>query len=214
MATEKISFATPGVEDDGRLFAPAAARNADAILAALVPHLPSSGNALEVASGTGEHVVRLANATPNLVWHPSDVDPERLTSITAWTIHSGATNIRAPSAYNAVAEAWSGTPMEAVYLSNLIHLIPIEAAETLLAHLAGALAPGGILAIYGPFRRGTNYASDGDARFDAAIRAERPGAGYKDIGWVENLLAKKLLVRKDTITMPANNLMTIWTQPS
>jgi hypothetical protein len=213
MATEKISFATRGDADDGRLFAPAAARNAEAILAALVPHLPSSGKALEVASGTGEHVVRLAEAAPGLVWHPSDIDPERLTSITAWTIHSGTTNIRPPFAYNPVEEAWPGAPMDAVYLSNLIHLISTEAARSLLSHLAGALAPGGLIAIYGPFKRGTAYASDGDERFDAAIRAERPDAGYKDIGWVEMELSGHRLIRHNTLAMPANNLMTLWTRP-
>lgn len=213
MATEKISFATRGDEDDGRLFAPAAARNAEAILAALVPLLPSSGNALEVASGTGEHVVRLAKAAPGLDWHPSDIDPERLTSITAWTLYSGLTNIRAPSAYNAVQEPWSGAPMEAVYMSNLIHLISSEAAETLLSHLARALAPGGLLAIYGPFKRGIGFASDGDEGFDAAIRAERPEAGYKDIGWVEAELSGRNLIKHDTLAMPANNLMTLWRAP-
>jgi hypothetical protein len=161
----------------------------------LVPHLPSRGNALEVASGTGEHVVRLAEATPGLAWHPTDIDPERLTSITAWTIHNGATNIRPPLAYNPVEEAWPGAPMDAVYLSNLIHLISTEAARSLLSHLAGALAPGVLIAIYGPFKRGTAYASDGDERFDAAIRAERPDAGYKDIGWVEAELSGHRLIK-------------------
>jgi hypothetical protein len=142
----------------------------------------------------------------------TDIDPERLTSITAWTIHSGATNIRPPLAYNPVEEAWPGAPMDAVYLSNLIHLISTEAARTLLSHLAGALAHGGLIAIYGPFKRGTDYASDGDKRFDAAIRAERPDAGYKDIGWVETELSGHRLIKHDTLAMPANNLMTLWTR--
>ncbi|MEQ8655945.1 MAG: DUF938 domain-containing protein [Hyphomicrobiales bacterium] len=214
MATEKISFAIPGDQDDGRLYAPAAARNVDAIVTALVPHLPTSGNALEIASGTGEHIVRLAKAAPGLVWHPSDVDPERLNSISAWTIHSGATNIRAPSAYNAVDQAWPGLPMDVVFLSNLTHLISPEAAQSLLSHLAGAIARRGILAIYGPFKRGTARASEGDERFDAAIRVERPDAGYKDIGWVEDQLTTHSLKHQITIAMPANNLMTIWTRPS
>ncbi|CAN0602823.1 unnamed protein product, partial [Ectocarpus sp. 12 AP-2014] len=88
MADMQHSVAHQGETDDGRLFAPAAARNADAIIEALAPHLPTSGNALEVASGTGEHIVRLAQTTPDLAWHPSDIDAERLTSITAWTFHS------------------------------------------------------------------------------------------------------------------------------
>lgn len=210
MADMQHSVAHQGQADDGRLFAPAAARNTDAIVAALTPLLPSSGYALEVASGTGEHVIALAKTCPGLIWQPTDIDDERLESIAAWTAHSSLPNVAPPLHYNAVETTWPGPPMDAVFLSNLTHLISEDDAKTLLAHLASALAPGGLLAIYGPFKRGAAYASEGDARFDASIRAERPDAGYKDIGWVENQLASHRLRHQDTIAMPANNLLTLW----
>lgn len=213
MSDVRHSVAEPGDTQDGRLFAPAAARNGGAILEALLPHLPAVGMALEVASGTGEHVARFAEATPGLIWLPTEIDAERLTSIAAWRAHSGLTNIQPPLAYNAVDDAWPGDPMDLVFLSNLTHLISDKAVEALLAHLAGALAPGGLLALYGPFKRGASYGSDGDQRFDAAIRAERPHAGYKDIGWVEGKLATHGLGHVNTLAMPANNLMTLWKAP-
>ncbi|MFN3172092.1 MAG: DUF938 domain-containing protein [Hyphomicrobiales bacterium] len=213
MSDIQHSVANQGEADDGRLFAPAAARNADAILTTLTPHLPSSGYALEVASGTGEHVIALAKACPDLIWQPTDIDDERLESIAAWIAHSGLPNVAPPLYYNAVETTWPGPPMGAVFLSNLTHLISEGAAKTMLAHIAGALASGGLLAIYGPFKRGTNYASEGDARFDASIRAERPEAGYKDIGWVEAELLGHNLMKHDTLAMPANNLMTLWRAP-
>ncbi|MEO0385368.1 MAG: DUF938 domain-containing protein [Pseudomonadota bacterium] len=213
MADMQHSVAHQGEADDGRLFAPAAARNADAILATLTPHLPSSGYALEVASGTGEHVIALAKATPNVIWQPTDIAVERLESIAAWTAHSDLPNIAPPLSYNAVETVWPGPPMNAVFLSNLTHLISNEACERLLTNLSNALAPGGLLAIYGPFKRGPDYASEGDMRFDASIRAERPEAGYKDIGWVENQLATHRLRHQDTVAMPANNLLTLWKAP-
>lgn len=214
MADMQHSVAHQGEANDGRLFAPAAARNADAIVAALAPLLPSSGYALEVASGTGEHVIALAKTCSGLIWQPTDIDDKRLESIAAWTAHSGLPNVAPPLCYNAIETTWPGPPMDAVFLSNLTHLISEGDAKTLLAHLASALAPGGLLAIYGPFKRGADYASEGDAHFDASIRAERPDAGYKDIGWVENQLASHRLKHQDTIAMPANNLLTLWKAPS
>ena len=50
---------------------------------ALETVVPETGKALELASGTGEHVVRMAGAFPGLTWQPSDIDPTRITSIDA-----------------------------------------------------------------------------------------------------------------------------------
>ena len=61
-------------EADGRLDAPAFHRNHEPILFALRPFLEGRrGDVLEVASGTGQHVVTYAQRTPELVWWPSDV---------------------------------------------------------------------------------------------------------------------------------------------
>ena len=210
MTEMRHSVANKQDSDDDRLFAPAAARNAGPIVKALIPHLPQTGYAMEVASGTGEHVVALAAATPGLVWQPTDIDPERLKSIAAWTRHAGAATIKPPVHFDAVADPWSGEPANAVFLSNLLHLISAEDAKALLRHLAEALAPDGILALYGPFKRGDAYASEGDARFDASIKAERPAAGYKSIEWVDAECSANGLRAVEQIAMPANNLMTVW----
>ena len=51
------------------LVAPAAARNRDAILALLRDILPQEGLVLEIASGSGEHVVHFAGALPLALIH-------------------------------------------------------------------------------------------------------------------------------------------------
>ncbi|HUF44802.1 MAG TPA: DUF938 domain-containing protein, partial [Aestuariivirgaceae bacterium] len=56
--------------------APAAERNKDAILAVLSRVLPPSGLVVEIASGTGQHVVHFADALPRLTWQPTEPDPE------------------------------------------------------------------------------------------------------------------------------------------
>lgn len=198
---------------DGRLFAPAAARNGPAIVEALTPFLPASGYAVEIASGTGEHVIRLAAANPRLVWQPTEIAPDRLASIAAWTGVSGASNVASPLAFNAVSDAWDGKPANFVFLSNLLHLISPANAHLLLQNLVTMLASGGTLALYGPFKRGEAFVSDGDAEFDASLRARNLDMGYKDIGWVEEHLAGLALTKRERLSLPANNLLTVWEKP-
>ena len=52
---------------DGRQYAPATLRNRDFILDVLRDVLPKTGVILEIASGSGEHVVHCARNLPSLV---------------------------------------------------------------------------------------------------------------------------------------------------
>ncbi len=72
------------MNSDLRRSAPAATRNRDSILAILRQYLPERGLILEVASGTGEHVVHFAAAMPDLTFQPSDPGPEARSSTDAW----------------------------------------------------------------------------------------------------------------------------------
>jgi tRNA G46 methylase TrmB len=53
---------------DDRQYAPATLRNRDFILDVLRDVLPTTGVILEVASGSGEHVVHCARNLPSLVF--------------------------------------------------------------------------------------------------------------------------------------------------
>ena len=81
---------------DARLFAPSAERNSVPIVKTIQRIAPKSGQALEIASGTGEHIVKLASSLPKLTWLPSDVDEERLKSISAWIAAENLPNIKTP----------------------------------------------------------------------------------------------------------------------
>ncbi|MBX3202139.1 MAG: DUF938 domain-containing protein, partial [Labilithrix sp.] len=58
--------------NDPRRFAPATARNRDAILAVLARVVPAGANVLEIASGSGEHAVYLAPRLEVASWQPTD----------------------------------------------------------------------------------------------------------------------------------------------
>ena len=91
---------------DVPLTAPAAERNKGPILAVLKRVLPAQGLVLEIASGTGQHVVHFAEAMPHLTWQPSDPDPELRASIRAWIAQTGVSNARAPLDLDVFWQPW------------------------------------------------------------------------------------------------------------
>jgi SAM-dependent methyltransferase len=204
----------PGDGDDAIRFAPSAERNLEPIAAVLAEHLPARGRALELASGTGQHVTAFAARFPGLAWQPSDLDPGNLASIRARAARAGAANLRPPIALDACAPGWGRGDWDAICLTNLLHLISTPEAEVLLAEVAAALAAGGVFALYGPFRRGGALVSEGDRAFDASLRAQDPGIGYKEIDWVEERLAAAGALRRALVEMPASNLMLIAERPA
>lgn len=196
--------------DDGRLSAPAAVRNAPAIIEALRGLLPQGGRVLEIAAGTGEHAVALAGAFPHLDWQPSDIAAERLVSIDAWRAAAGVANMRMALHLDATQPDWGVDGFDAVYLANLFHLLPEAQGERVIRGAARALEPGGRFLAYGPFRTGGGFRSEGDARFHARLAAADPQIGYKDAEWVEQIAAGAGLDADTRVEMPANNLILVF----
>jgi len=190
----------------GRLCAPAALRNAAPLTALLARHGPERGKALEMASGTGQHIAHFAQHFPGLTWQPSELDPARLASITAWT--DGMTNVRPAITLDATAAGWGAEQgaFDLILTVNLLHLIDAPGAKTLIHEAARALSPRGRLIIYGPFLRGGKTTSPGDAQFHASLTAADPRIGYKDDFDVVDWLHAEGLTLLDLVEMPANNL--------
>lgn len=190
-------------DDDGRLSAPSALRNRDAILAVLRLQLPAAGRVLEIASGTGEHVAHFAAAMPGVRFQPSDRDPTRRASIDAWT--SGLANVE-PALDLDVTRPWPALHVDAVICINMIHIAPWAAAEALVAGAAHALVPGGKLVLYGPFKQDGAHTAQGNADFDADLRQRNPEWGVRDLSEVSGLAARFGFTLPEQVAMPANNL--------
>ena len=197
---------------DGRRHAPSAIRNQDAILDVLRVEAPANGKLLEIASGSGQHAAAGAKALPGLIWQPSDANPDNLASITAWAAHDPQPNLRAAVVLDAASPGWAKDwpAQDVVLIINLLHLIPTDIAQAIIANAARALGPSGKLMLYGPFLRDGQTTSDGDAAFDASLRAQDERLGYKDLAWVLAEFANANLTTRIT-QMPANNLMLIGT---
>ena len=195
---------------DGRRHAPSAMRNQDAILEVLMAEAPANGKLLEIASGSGQHAAAGALALPGLIWQPSDANPDNLTSINAWRAHDPQPNLRAGVVLDAARPGWSvhWPAQDIVLIINLLHLIPADLAAAILSESARALSPTGKLMVYGPFLRDGQTTSDGDAAFDASLRAQDPQIGYKDLAWVKAQFGAAGLAVRVT-PMPVNNLMLV-----
>lgn len=202
--------------DDGRMFAPSAARNAADIAALVAQHAPVSGRALEIASGTGEHAVVFAKAVPGLDWQPTDIDAARRASVDAHAALAGLPNLRPAIALDATAPGWGAAyaGQDLIVLVNLLHLISENEARILIAEVAQALAPGGLFILYGPFLRDGETTSDGDRSFDASLRAQDPEIGYKDDWDVIDWIHANWLDLVQVVEMPANNMAFVARRPA
>lgn len=156
---------TPGA--DPRLHAPATQRNRDAIADVLARELPAAGLVLEVASGSGEHVIHFARLFPALDWQPSDPDAMARASIAAWAAGSGLSNIRAPLDIDTALPRRPIDRTDALLCINMTHISPWEATQGLFAGAAGIIAPGAPLILYGPFLQANVETAPGNRAFDA-----------------------------------------------
>ena len=193
-----------------RRFAPATARNRDPILEVLGPLLPEAGLVLEVASGTGEHVVHFAQARPDLVWQPSDPSPEARESIAAWAEAEGLPNVRAPLALDAAAEDWPVDDFDAAVCINMLHISPWEATQGLMRGVGKRLVCGGLLYIYGPFRRADAPTAPSNEAFDAELKSRDARWGLRMLEDVQAEAESHGLGFEAFVEMPANNLSLIF----
>ena len=200
-----MSRMTAGQSDDGRLTAPAAERNKEVILEVLKRFLPKSGLVLEIASGTGQHVTHFATALPALTWQPTDLDTEHLISIAAWRRHSGLQNVRPPLKLDVGANPWLAEQADAVLCCNMIHIAPWAATAQLLDGAARVLVPGGILFLYGPYRRFGGHTAPSNEAFDADLRKRNLEWGLRDMEVVVALAGQNGLSLVEVVPMPANN---------
>ncbi len=193
-----------------KLHAPAATRNTDVIAALLERVAPRSGDALELASGTGQHIVQFATRLPQLTWQPTDIAPERLASIAAYASEMTLSNLRKPYLLNATRPGWAdGKEFDLIVLVNLLHLISTPEAKTLVSEVTKALRPDGTFVLYGPFMRNRVLTSDGDRSFHASLTASDPAIGYKNDQDVIDWMKLAGLSLDETVEMPDNNLSII-----
>jgi len=197
---------------DRKLTSPSALRNRDPISDLLRNVLPETGTVLEIASGSGEHVIHFASLFPNLDWQPSDPSPEARASIQEWVKTEAVTNVAPPLDIDASSEAWPIERADAMIAINMIHISPWPATQGLLAGAGKLLPSGGTLILYGPYQRQGQPLVPSNVDFDASLRSRNPTWGIRLLEDVESLAEQSGLALTSITEMPANNLGVVFTR--
>lgn len=192
--------------------APATLRNRDAIVEVLAKELPSSGYVLEVASGSGEHIVYFAEKFPTIEWQPSDTEPDAIASIVAYKGENPELNLRLPLVLDARAPAsWEVRGADAIVCINMTHISEWRATEGLFEGAARLLGGRELpLILYGPyFEQGVEPAPSNLA-FDESLRSRNAQWGIRHVEALDEVGARHGLTRAARYPMPANNLMLVY----
>jgi uncharacterized protein DUF938 len=195
---------------DGRPVSPSAERNKQPIAEILMRVLPAQGDVLEISSGTGQHVLHFAQAMPHIRWQPTEQDADCLKSVASWLAQTPTPNVNAPLCLDVHDEIWPVHDVAAVVCLNMIHIAPPSATEALLRGAGNVIARGGILFLYGPFRRNGRHTSASNEAFDALLKAENPDWGVRNVEDVAQRAATVGLELEQTHDMPANNLAVVF----
>ncbi|MFT3768778.1 MAG: DUF938 domain-containing protein [Minicystis sp.] len=186
-------------------YAPATLRNREPILEVLRPLLRPGARVLEIAAGSGEHAVFFAGHMPEVIWQPSDLDPEALASIEAHRAEAALPNLRAPIPIDASRGDLGDAAFDLIFSANMIHIAPWAACEGLIRGAGRALPPGGTLFLYGPFRIAGEPFAPSNAAFDESLRDRNPAWGVRDLDAVTALAEAAGFTRAAVVPMPANN---------
>ncbi|XP_062303833.1 methyltransferase-like 26 [Osmerus eperlanus] len=194
------------------LNAAAAERNKEPILAVLRECVDTNRplNALEISSGTGQHVTHFAQSLRNILWQPSEFDRQSIASIEAYRAHYNLDNVKPAIHLDASqpSEHWAGIQPESLDLVlniNMIHISPMACTEGLFKGTGAILKPQGVLLTYGPYAVNGRITPQSNIDFDCSLRQRCPDWGLRDVSLLSSLAQKSGLFLEKVVDMPANN---------
>jgi Protein of unknown function (DUF938) len=180
--------------NDPRQYAPATLRNRDFILGVLRDVLPTKGVILEIASGSGEHVVHFARNFPNLVFQPSDREPDALQSVAAWVKATRVTNVRTPLVLDVSQSPWPIATADGMICINMVHISPWDATLGLIRGAAAILPPTAPFYLYGSYKREGFATTPSNLAFDRGLRDRNPTWGLRDYGPYSSIVAEQIII--------------------
>lgn len=184
-------------------------QNRAPILAILREVFADRTHVLEIGSGTGQHAVYFGAALPHLRWQTADVAHHH-PGISAWLQEAALPNVVAPLVLDVNDRSWHSGRYDAVFSANTLHIMSAPEVEEFFEGVGQVLAPGGVLAVYGPFNYGGQFTSDSNASFDQWLKARDSASGVRDFERVDGLARQQGLTLAQDYAMPANNRMLVW----
>lgn len=193
-------------------FSPSAERNKHPILTQLQELLPTAGNALEIASGTGQHVCWFAKHLPQWTWQPTEVHRGALYNIEVRVAEAELDNVAEAQQLDVCTEPWSAQAgsYDLVLCINMLHISPWVACGALMRGSANALRSTGLLVTYGPYFEDGVAPLPSNQEFDQSLRTHDPSWGIRTVAAVQGEAQAAGLRLQARIDMPANNLLLVW----
>jgi hypothetical protein len=210
--------------DPVRLSSPAAERNRQPILDVLRRVLPPSGRALEIASGSGQHVSWFARHLTQWTWQPTEFAAASLPSIAAWSVLGDddvaespsaspgpLANVQPPLQLDVCAQTWPVTgTFDAITCVNMLHASPPATLPGLMQGAGRHLAPHGVLVTYGPYALDDAPLAPSNVEFDAWLKSRDPAWGIRRLADVVARARDAGLRLRERVAMPANNFMLVF----
>jgi SAM-dependent methyltransferase len=185
-------------------------RNKEPILGVLRVEFSEVRRVLEIGSGTGQHAVYFGGQLPNLTWQTSDLEANH-EGILQWVKEAALANVLPPLLLDALrSETWPDEVFDGVFSANSLHIMSWAAVEQFFPLVGRVLAPGGVLAVYGPFNYGGQYTSDSNRNFDQWLKNRDPLSAIRDFEAVDALARAQGLDLVQDVAMPANNRTLVW----
>ena len=187
-----------------------AERNKEHIKNVLGSVLPKTGSVLEIASGTGTHIVFFSEHFPNLIWQPSDPDPNARLSATENIDISEQLNILPPLNLDVQSSSWPETSFSALVCINMIHISPWKSTTALFKHAGSSLLPGSPLFLYGPYLQSNVVTAPTNLAFDLSLKQRNSLWGLRKLDEVSKVANQHGFLLDNIVEMPANNLSVVF----
>jgi len=198
-------------------FAPSAEKNKDPILGVLKKYLPTTENeqlCLEIASGTGQHVIHFASELPSISFQPSEYDETNLSSIQEYITDSKLSNILSPIRVDITSsiDQWNlvHQQYDLMVNINMIHISPWQCTLQLFRKAKQLLKSDGLLITYGPYANNGVISPDSNVKFNEYLIEKNPEWGLRDIRNLKVVASQNQFHLVAVEEMPSNNKSLIW----
>uniref|UniRef100_A0A0K0ERM9 Methyltransferase domain-containing protein n=1 Tax=Strongyloides stercoralis TaxID=6248 RepID=A0A0K0ERM9_STRER len=208
----------------------AASRNCKPIVDILKNYISSedSFKVLEIASGTGQHILSFAKNFPNSTFQPSEISHRHLHSIVAYLdmlrnahsmISKKEINIRVPLYIDvtksptkwAMPKDYGPNNIDIMISINLLHICSQDAVIGLFRAAGAFLKQNtGKLFTYGPYSIDGIITPQSNIEFNLNLKEKNPEWGLRDIRDLNEIAQKFGLKLINTHSMPANNYILVF----